>query len=255
MAVMDEFREEREAIKNAPLNKKMKYIWDYYKLQIIIAVVASACIIAGIYYASTNKTTVLNGIFLNCYTVDNEYTADNIEEEFLTEQKIDTDEYMVEFVTDLTYEMESDSFLAVDDNSTKQTLAVYSSSKLLDFIAGSADDLTELAYKGYFVDLSEALSDEEYKMYEPYFLYLDMDVYEQRKEILDNGGDASSIQIPDCTDKDSMKEPIPVLIDMNQSKKLTKAYNGSVDNVVLGIAGNSPNMENTRALIEYLLNN
>ena len=35
MPVMDEFREEREAIKNAGWDYKLKYFWDYYKWFVI----------------------------------------------------------------------------------------------------------------------------------------------------------------------------------------------------------------------------
>ena len=35
MPVMDEFREEREAIKNAGFKEKWEYFWEYYKWYVI----------------------------------------------------------------------------------------------------------------------------------------------------------------------------------------------------------------------------
>ena len=40
MPLMDEFKEERASIKNAPFKKKLRYFWDYYKWHVIITVAA-----------------------------------------------------------------------------------------------------------------------------------------------------------------------------------------------------------------------
>lgn len=254
MAVMDEFREEREAIKNAPMKKKILYFWDYYKLQTIIVVAVIAVIIGFIYVQSTNTEALMNGILLNCYSSELDYTPDNLANDFLENQGVDTKKYSINFISDLTYDMEESNVYSLDKDSAKQTITVYSEAGDLDFVTGSFEDLMDIAYKGVFVDLSEVLSEDEYAMYESYFLYLDMDVYEKRKEMLENGGDTSSIQIPDCTDKDAMKEPIPVLIDMSQSEVLMKIYNHSIDNLAIGLGGNEGNMERTREFVDYLMN-
>lgn len=253
MAVMDEFRDEREAIKSAPLKKKLAYFWTYYKLPTIIAVVAVALIISFVIVVNSSKETLLNGILLNCKS-EGEYTKEDLMDEFFEDQGIDSDKCELELIMDLAYKASGeDEDYSVKNDTANQTILVYSEAGTLDFITGSYDVLMDIAYKGEFADLSEILTEEEYAAYEPYFLYLDMDVYNQRKAILEDGGDASSIQLPDCTDKDSMKEPVPVLIDMSQSEALVKLYDDPAETLALGISGSTDNLEKTLDFVEFLM--
>ena len=45
MAVMDEFKEEREALKNGTPRQKLAYFWYYYKWHVIIALVVIIMIV------------------------------------------------------------------------------------------------------------------------------------------------------------------------------------------------------------------
>jgi hypothetical protein len=54
MPVMDEFKEERETIKNAPFSKKLEYFKDYYLMKTIIAVVTAA-ILGGFLFSYFSK--------------------------------------------------------------------------------------------------------------------------------------------------------------------------------------------------------
>lgn len=46
MAVMDEFKEEREALKNGTPKQKLAYFWYYYKWHVIIALVVIIMIVS-----------------------------------------------------------------------------------------------------------------------------------------------------------------------------------------------------------------
>lgn len=253
MAVMDEFREEREAIKTAPLNKRIAYFWHYYKLPVILFVVVVVLIISYISAMNNSKEYLLNGIFLNCRS-DSEYTKESMIQEYFENQGIDANEYDFEVIMDLPYKVaDGNSDYSVQNDNANQTILVYSEAGTLDFITGSYDVLMDIAYKGGFADLSEILTEEEYAVLEPYFLYLDMDVYDQRKAMLNKGSDASDIQIPDCTKKENMKDPVPVIIDMNQSEILNKVYGDSSETLAVGISGNTDDLENTLDFIHYLM--
>ncbi len=59
MSLMDEFQEERDKIKNAPLKAKLKYFADYYLLKTLI-ILAVAALVAGVVISIvTKKDTVL----------------------------------------------------------------------------------------------------------------------------------------------------------------------------------------------------
>ena len=55
MAVMDEFREEREALKNADAKTKWQYFLDYYKWYVIGGAAVLAFVISMIHSALTAK--------------------------------------------------------------------------------------------------------------------------------------------------------------------------------------------------------
>ena len=122
----------------------------------------------------------------------------------------------------------------------------------VDFITGDLDAMTEIAYKSYFLDLSEVLTKEQYAQYEPYFLYIDQAVIEQRQAAFDNDEDASEITIPNCAEPETMEKPIPVMIDMSHSQKLLDIYGESTDTVVLSITENAPHKDLTLEFIGYL---
>lgn len=55
MAVMDEFKVERETIKNAKFIDKFSYFWTYYKWWVIIPVIVSTIISNVICLRSTSS--------------------------------------------------------------------------------------------------------------------------------------------------------------------------------------------------------
>ena len=55
MPVMDEFKEEREKIKNAALKKKMQYYWYYYKYHLLAIAAAVVLVCAVIYTIVENQ--------------------------------------------------------------------------------------------------------------------------------------------------------------------------------------------------------
>ena len=63
MAVMDEFKSERESVKNEPFKKKAAYFWTYYKWFVIIPLIIIIGITSYIYHIVTDTDTVLNVIY------------------------------------------------------------------------------------------------------------------------------------------------------------------------------------------------
>ena len=70
MPVMDEFREEREAIKNAGWQYKLKYFWDYYKWFVIGGIFALFIIISIVKDVINTKDFIFNGVMLNTFGDD-----------------------------------------------------------------------------------------------------------------------------------------------------------------------------------------
>ena len=65
MSLMDEFKAERESIKQASLKKKLEYFWDYYKWHTIGAFFVLIAIGMFMYTASKSTETIFYAIFFN----------------------------------------------------------------------------------------------------------------------------------------------------------------------------------------------
>ena len=252
MAQMDEFRAEREAMKTAPFKKKLEYFWDYYKWPVIIAIVVLVFVGNYIHTIVTATDETLNGILLNTYSTD-DVTTDIINE-FAEEQNIDLSEYGITLNTTLAYSVDGSTAYSTSTGDTKQVILANAGAGMLDFITADLTSMTDLAYASMFLDLREVLTAEQLEKYEPYFLYVDQAILDEIEEANENYEDTSEIIIPDCSKPEEMENPIPVLIDMSQSKKLSSMYTYEVEGLSFGVAASLANSETTLAFIDYLMN-
>lgn len=240
MALMDEFREERERIKKAPLKTKASYFWHYYKWHIIIPLLIISFIIWCIISVMTKRDTILNGVFLNAHSMDATTLSEELAADFCKEHKINTEDYAVTLNTSLSFD--GNNIENTANYETVQVLMAWIGAGTLDFVAGDTNALTVLAYANYLVDLRKVLSDEDFAKYEPYFLYIDEAVLHAEDIISD---------YPDCTKPEEMERPIPVLIDISASDEIAKLYPG-VKPIILGVAANAPNTETLSDFLDYL---
>lgn len=249
MALMSEFQKEREAVlKHGTPKEKIKYIWDYYKWHIITPIIVISVIIWYIVHIVTAPDIILNGVLMNAYHTETSITGEELLEEFYKEQEIDSKEEEINLNTSLYYTAGNDNA----NYETTQALMAWHAADALDFIVGDLPSLTELAYRGYFPDLREVLTEEQIAKYEPYFLYMDQDIYTRRSEILSNLEDASSLEYPDCTKPEEMVDPIPVMIDISKSQKLSEVYTETSEVLTVGITVNVVNKALTLDFIDYL---
>ena len=106
--------------------------------------------------------------------------------------------------------------------------------------------MTIMAYQGFFIDLSEVLTEEQYTFYKPYFHYIDRD-------LLENGDLAIDKSLPAGTDSSDMKDPIPVFIDISNCDKLSLIYNHDIGSLFFGITPNAPHTEHAVITLDYLV--
>lgn len=249
MALMDEFKEERKAVfENGTLKQKTLYIWDYYKWHIIIPLVIIITVVWYIVHIATAPDIILNGVLMNAYGTEVSTSREQLVENFYNEQEINSKEEEINLNTSMYYTAGNDNA----NYESLQALMAWHAADSLDFIGGDLPALTELAYRGYFSDLREVLTEEQLAEYEPYFLYMDQDFYTKRSELLSNMEEVSSLEYPDCTKPEEMVDPIPILIDMSQSQKLSEIYTETSEVLAVGITANVVNEDMTLDFIEYL---
>lgn len=250
MALMDEFREEREKVRNGTWKQKLAYFWEYYKWYVIVPALIIGFVGSTIYQKVTAPDIILNGVLLNVYSMEADSGTQKVIDEFSKEKNIDTKEYEVTLNTSMHYTADDTSGTA--NYESVQALMAWTAAGTVDFIGGDHASLTKLAYNGYFVDLRKFLNKDELKKYEPYFLYMDAAVSNTLDNSLENDVDSATVKIPDCTDPNSMKEPIPVMIDLSKNAKFGEIYTNS-DALAVGLAQNAPNKEMLLEFLDFLI--
>lgn len=244
MPVMDEFREEREAIRHGTPKQKYQYFKDYYRMPLIIIIIA--CVFVGIlvYHFVTHKDSAFYAAMLNCSPYpDNEWFTD----EYSRYASIDTDRYSVTFDTGIYFKLNSTD---EDTYITVQKLDAYTGVGQLDVMLGGGDEFAHFANSILFHDLRTVLTEEQIARYEPFFYYIDA----ARLDSAPSEASAST-EYADPRKPEEMEDPIPVAIYVENSQKLNAAYyfKNAEDGIALGIYSNTSHPDNAAMFIDYLL--
>lgn len=240
----------KHIFKTGTPKEKAEYIWDYYKIPIIVILVLIYLIINIVHSQLTAKDYVLQGLFLN--TLTEAEAVQELEDGFLEAYPIDQDKEDVFLDTSIYYLPDSDQASLDTSYQAIQVLSVRVAAGEIDSMAAETEILTDFAYDGYFSDLSEVLSDEQYRKYEPYFLYYDKAVMEELSDVDYTLEEADAVILPDPAKPELMEEPVPVMIDITECEKLSLLYPNSAKNYAFALIVNGPHTEKALELLEYL---
>ena len=240
MPLMDEFKDEREQIKNRSFQERCSYFWDYYKWHVIGGIAAVALLGSLIHTFLEKKDTAFYAVLLNMSPY---VTAETYKEGFAEFAGIDLEKYRVYFDSDMHMNLD------VPDNATisaSQKMMVYVVAGDIDVLVSDIPGMNQYAYTNVLLDLRNFLSEEDLKKYEPYFFYMD-------SSLLEDASDAvKGIDYPeDPSDPGSMANPIPVGIRVNECEALSNNYFFS-DHQYFSVIANSKRMELCHAFLDYI---
>ena len=237
MALMDEFKKEREELRNGTFKDKLNYFWYYYKWYVIGILCALIVIVTLVYQIATEKEDAFKAVMLNAnlLTEDGSYAED-----FAEYADIDLNENIVFFDASLYI---TDDIMDADAYASIQKLTAYTMSEDVDIMVTDAHSFRKYAHNELFYDLRTILSEEQLEKYEPYFYYVDQKTIEELNayyENSDGSDETTEITYPDPTKPEEMETPIPVGIYLHNSEKLQENFyftqveeNG--EHVVVGI--------------------
>lgn len=248
MPVMDEFKQERESVKNGTPKQKLAYFWDYYRWPVIIGIIAIIAVISFIYQMATRKETAFYALMLNATEYNYlEDTSDNTAA-FTEYAGIDKNKYQVIYDTSVQIGTE-----AGDDYNSAQKLMVYIAAAELDVMVSDSDSLLKYAYQGQFQDLRDFLTKEQLAEYEDSFYYINGALLKE----IEAASDAYDFEyVPEYDDPhhpEEMEEPIPVGIFLNESNPLLKDYYFRGDDVVVSVLVNTKRPEMSSDFIDFLM--
>lgn len=249
MAAMDEFKEEREAIKSAPLKKKIEYFLDYYKWPTLIVILVLVFAISYIVHIITAPEILMNGIMINTYSKEDFIT--DLTTGFTDACGIDSSDYEVSLNSTVSYIAGDAS--GYSNQEAIQLIHTQSGAGVLDVMVGDLASMTEFVGSGFFADLSTFLTEEQVEKYKPYFIYTDKAVLEEIEAAYDNMDEEIDIEVTTSTNPDDFKKPIPIFINVTSSEKVMAAYDYEIDTIVLGIPLSCEDIETTQNYIDYLM--
>lgn len=250
MPVMDEFKEEREALRHGTPKEKFQYFLDYYKWYVIVGVLILIFVGSFVYQYVTRKERAIFVAMVNTYATD---TADEeYPQKFAAYAGIDTDAYDILF--DSSMYLDTTDLAAVDETTmaTTQKLMVYIAAKEIDVLTADESTINSYAYNGVFYDLRTILTEEQIEKYEPYFYYMDQAVADAREEA-DVSEDAY-VSVPDYPaprNPEAMEEPVPVGIYLDEAKGV-KEYYYFAEDTILGIPANTEHLENAVKYLDFI---
>lgn len=246
MPVMDEFKKEREELKQKSLKERLSYYIYYYKWHALAVIAAIAIIISLISNIVNRKDCAFYACLLN--TLDSPQSEEYVQS-FADYAGIDTNEYDVLFDTNMTI---NDGRIDDLTMSTYQKLAVYTAAGDLDILIAAPEIAERYAYEQIFHDLRNLLPPEMAALCEPYYYYVDQSVVDAATEAQNSGQEYESVY-PDPRHPEEMGNPIPVGIYLDDCNKLKENFFFENDELVLEVFFNSKNVETAVKFIEFII--
>lgn len=248
MPLMDEFKEEREALKHGTPKQKLRYFWDYYKWHTLAVIAAIFVLIFTIRGIVTRKDTAFYACFLNLTRYD--YTMDEAESvnAFAEFAGIDTGKYGIIFDTSVQIGMGT-----ATDSESSQKLLAYLFAAEIDVMASDLDSILIYAYQGDFYDMRDVLSEEQLTAYQDAFYYIDGTVLAEIKAARESNDLSYSPVYPDPLLPDQMKDPIPAGIVLRDDNPLAKDYYFNEKKGAVSVMINTKRPEPALKFIDFVM--
>lgn len=246
MPVMDEFKEERAAMKNGTPKQKLSYFWDYYKWHVIGGCAALIALVSFVCQIVNRKDVAFTAMFINC--TEREFMADSsvYTASFAEYAGIDETEYSIVY----------DSSVRLggpDEYASTQKIMAYVAAADLDVMISAPDILNAYAYQGNFYDLRQFLSPEQLARYEDSLFYIDGET----AEALHNARDAGDYDfMPDYGDPrhpETMQDPIPTGVFIKEDNPLSEYYLFPGDEAAVCVLFNTRRPELSAGFIDFLM--
>lgn len=229
---------EREKWDSLSGPRRAQYIWDYYKLPILIACIILYIAGYGIYRHVTHKDVVLYAGLVN--VSPGETLEEQLSDGFLREQEISSSENMLQLYSG--WYLTDDPASEYHEYTYATRLKVLSSidSQQLDVVFMNREAFDSFAQNGYLYNIEDLLCETDPSLYERLRSCLVTNT-----EILEDN--AKDILFDSTLDYVSETTEYPMAIDLSDAPMIKQA--GFGDTVYFGIVGNSPR---TGTAIQYL---
>ncbi len=248
MPVMDEFREERESIKDGTIKQKFQYFLDYYIWYVIGGTVLVIFLSWLIHDILNSKDWTFYGFFINSYGMEEETEA--YFNEFAEYAQLDLENYGGMIDSSMSLDVNSYNEMTM---STVNRLMVAMAAGDVDFIASDPATFNHYATTETFLDMKEILSPELLEKCEPYLYYVDMAEVRRRDEYNKRGDYDSYIPKEyDHRSPEGLEDPAAIGLYIEDCEKLMSVYTFKSEEVIFGIPLNTTHLETSLQFIDYI---
>lgn len=246
MTLRELFNRDRVLMQDMSPKDKLMHLWHYYKWYFAVFLLLLIYIGSTISAYIATSSCTLNGLFLN--VTGSVYSLTDMSEAFLP----DDSEESVNIDT-LYFTSDSKTEDATSVYETFQSLIAKAHAGDLDFLVTGSDTVNQLIYNEFYLDLSGFLTPEQLDAYEGQLLYMDRAFLEDIRQLDASTDLAVSIKYPDPADPASMKDPVPVLIDIKQSPWIAELYPGDPGLYAFGLVTNGQHHDTALQFLDFLL--
>lgn len=233
---------ELEKLKTLHGPQKIRYIWDYYKLPIVVLCILLYILDYSLYGHFTHKEKILYTALVNVSASDS--LTEQLSTGFLDSLDQDTSKTTMQLYIGLYLTDDETNPYHEYTYASRMKILASIDGKQLDVVLMNKEAFDAFSQNGYLCDLEELLSSE------------DVDLYNRLKPHLvtntvileDNSTD---LQLDPSITYQAVTEEHPFGLDLSQTSMISDA--GFSDIVYLGIIANSPRTEEAIDYVRYLL--
>lgn len=249
MALMDEFKEERDSIKNGTFKQKFSYFWCYYKWHVICSVLAVVIVVSYIHAVVTRKDIAFYAVMLNGFELASAEDYSNEVSEFF---ELDTKEYTTMFDTSMLIDYTTHDQRTM---ASAQKLMVYMTTGDIDVVVSDTASMQHYSYTDSFADIRDVLTPEQVEKYQSRFYYIDKKVIDAKNSEDPDDAKYMFAYPEDPKDPSTMIDPIPVGIYVDDQADFTENFIFERNDLVLTVAATSQRFDMVREYIDYVFDN
>lgn len=203
MAVMDEFKEERERMKSQPFKERLAYFWDYYKWHVLATVAIICCVVSYAYNMITAKDISLHVALIDCYC--NEESMEEYRNELIDSMGLNPKKQTVHL--DNSFLFSSADTL---EHSMEEVFSLKVIAKEIDVMLSHEDIFDRYVQNDIFADLRDYLSPEQLEYYQDSFYYVDYAIIESEAIYNTDFAENPFVDNANHRSPEGMEKPIPV---------------------------------------------
>ncbi|WP_026511910.1 MULTISPECIES: hypothetical protein [unclassified Butyrivibrio] len=249
MNINEEKRNQWQALKGMGFKAHWDYFWDYYKIHVIVGVIALATIISLVHDITSQKPYALSATFVNTASMEE---PDTLIAGFAEYEGIDTTKFNISIDASSTIDMQNPDQYTIANS---ERIYAMIAAKDLDLIMADETIFDNYSKNEMFVDLREYFTESELNALGDLVFYVDPAQYHSNQPYSELENDALN---PESSKKEDLpvsdpSELIPVGIILKDNPHLTAIsyYPGQAP--IIGLATASERSETAADFIRYLL--